>query len=155
MKKLLILSGVMLMLFAVTASAKSTGGVGLYGNIIGNSTGAGGGLGLTFRSGQFPVVGLEWNLLQNSSIVSGSLDWWVVNPENDGILSYFIGIGAYAAVNIAGSTSIFNLGGRVPLGLQLFPVDPLELFIEISPMIVFVPTIDWTVSARLGFRILM
>jgi hypothetical protein len=142
-------------MIASAAAARSSTGLGLYGNLVGNSTGAGGGLGLTLRTAAFPVIGLEWNILKDSSILSGSLDYWLVNPVNDGILSYFVGIGAYCAMATAGSTSTFNLGGRIPLGLQLFPFDPLEVFLEVSPMIIFVPTIDWKVSVRLGFRILL
>jgi hypothetical protein len=154
MKRILILSGILLMLAAGASASRPIGGIGLYGNLVGNSTGAGGGLGLTLRSGSFPVIGLEWNLLQDSSIISGSLDCWLVNPYTDSVLSYFIGIGGYAAMTTSDGSSTFNLGGRVPFGLQLFPVDQLEIFLEVSPMIIFVPTIEWRASARLGFRIL-
>ncbi len=141
----------MLMLSATAAQARDTNGIGFYGNILGNGTGANGGLGLTMRSGSFPVIGLEWN---SPSKFSGSLDVWVVNPKTDDFLSYYVGLGGYAAMTSANSTDTFNFGGRIPFGLQMFPVDPVEIFIEASPMIIFTPTIDWAVSVRLGFRIL-
>jgi len=155
MKKLLIITGMLLMLFAGTASARAVmNGIGIYGNLVGNGTGTGGGLGLTLRYSSFPILGLEWTVLPHSSILGGSLDWWVVNEPLGGIFSYYIGIGGYAAVTTVAPTSTFNFGGRVPLGLQVFPLDPLEIFLEVSPMIVFLPTMDWTVSVRLGFRVL-
>ena len=154
MKKLLILSAVLLLLSAGTASAQTMNGIGLYGNLVGNGTGAGGGMGLSLRYGSFPVIGLEWNFMQHSSIISGNLDAWLINQSIADRLSYYIGIGAYAAVTPGNPPNVFNFGGRIPFGLQLFPVDPLEVFLELSPMIIFVPAIDWTVSVRLGFRIL-
>jgi hypothetical protein len=154
MKKFLIICGMLLMLFAGTATAKAMNGIGIYGNLVGNGTGTGGGLGLTLRYSTFPVLGLEWNFLPNSSILGGSLDWWVVSQQLGGIFYYYIGIGGYAAMTTVAPTSTFNFGGRVPLGLQVYPVDQLELFLEVSPMIVFLPVMDWTVSVRLGFRVL-
>jgi hypothetical protein len=151
MKKIFLVGGLLLMLLAGAAQARDTNGIGFYGNILGNGTGANGGLGLTLRSGSFPVIGLEWN---SPSKFSGSLDVWVVNPNTDDLLSYYVGLGGYAAMTSANSTDTFNFGGRIPFGLQLFPLDPLEIFIEASPMIIFTPTIDWAVSVRLGFRIL-
>lgn len=156
MKKILILSGLFIMLMTAVASAKDQAGIGLYGNLVGNGTGAGGGIGLTLRYGTFPVIGLEWNLLNNYSLIGGSMDWWVVNLPLAGIISYYIGIGGYFAmtsVNNAPNTFIF--GGRVPLGIQVYPIDPLELFLEASPMIIVIPTIDWTISVRVGFRVLL
>ena len=151
MKRIFILTCLLLVLLAGTAIARDTNGIGFYGNLLGNGTGANGGVGLTLRSGSFPVIGLEWN---SPSKFSGSLDVWVVNPQTEDLQSYYIGLGGYAATTSANSSTTFNFGGRVPFGLQLFPVDQLEIFIEASPMIIFVPTIDWAVSVRLGFRIL-
>ena len=156
MKKILIISGMLLMLLAGNAAADRSvmNGIGIYGNLVGNGTGTGGGLGLTLRYSSFPVLGIEWNVLPNLTILGGSLDWWVINEPLGGIFSYYVGIGGYAAVNTSGQTSTFHFGGRVPLGLQVYPFDPLELFLEASPMIVFLPTMDWTLSVRLGFRVL-
>lgn len=143
------------MLMAGTAAASTTmNGAGIYGNLMGNGTGTGGGLGLTLRYSSFPVLGIEWNMLPNSSILGMSIDWWVVNQPLGGIFSYYIGVGGYAAINTAGVVNIFTFGGRVPLGLQVYPIEPLEIFLEASPMIIFIPTMDWTVSVRLGFRVL-
>ncbi len=156
MKKQLMMIGVLLLLISGTVSAKGSSGVGLYGNLVGNGTGAGGGLGLTIKSGSFPVIGLEWYLMDHSSTFGGSMDWWIVNKPLAGIISYYMGLGGYAAIKSDDSHSQngFNFGGRIPLGLQVFPIDPLELFIEVSPMIMFIPTINWTASVRLGFRVL-
>lgn len=144
---------VLFLLSAAPAGAYYSNGIGLYGNLAGNGTGAGGGAGLSLRYGQFPVIGLEWNFMPGASLIGVSLDAWLVNQTIVDRFAYYIGIGGYAAIT-GGAPNTFHFGGRIPLGLQLFPIDPLEVFLEVSPMIIFVPAIDWTLSARLGFRIL-
>ncbi|MCE5301086.1 MAG: hypothetical protein LLG37_09500 [Spirochaetia bacterium] len=153
MKKTPVALVVMFLAFAAPAWAYYSNGIGLYGNLAGNGTGAGGGAGLSLRYGQFPVIGLEWNFMPNASLIGVSLDAWLVNQSIAERFSYYAGIGGYAAIT-GDSYNTFNFGGRIPFGLQLFPADSLEVFLEISPMIVLVPAIDWTLSARLGFRIL-
>ena len=153
MKKVLLFSCLFLLMTAGLAFSKTKSSIGLYGNMVGNSTGAGGGLGLTFKYDMFPIIGMEWVYLKNSSMVGGSLDWWLVNQPMTGAFSYYIGVGGYGAVTANNSTNTFNFGGRIPVGLQIFPMDPVEVFLEASPMIIFVPTLDWTVSVRLGFRV--
>lgn len=154
MKKFILAIGIFAALVLLNPMANAMSGIGLYGNLVGNGTGTGGGGGLTIRSGSFPVIGLEWNFLPHNSIAGVSLDGWLVNQPLSDRLSYYLGIGGYAAASGTNTLDIFNFGARIPLGLQLFPVDPLEVFLEVAPMIVLVPAVDWTVSARLGFRIL-
>jgi hypothetical protein len=154
MKKLLLTGIIAVLLTVCFLPANAMSGIGLYGNLVGNGTGTGGGGGLTIRSGSFPVIGLEWNFLPHNSIAGVSLDAWLVNQPLSERLSYYLGIGGYAAASGTNTLDIFNFGARIPLGLQLFPVDPLEIFLEVAPMIILVPAVDWTVSARLGFRIL-
>jgi hypothetical protein len=154
MKKAIISCALFLMLVSGAGQLNAMSGIGLYGNLMGNGTGTGGGAGLTLRCGSFPVIGLEWNFMPHASVLGGSLDGWLVNQLLAERLSYYMGIGAYAAATGTSNPSVFTFGGRIPIGLQLFPVDPLEIFLELSPMIVFLPAIDWTVSVRLGFRIL-
>ncbi|PKL92097.1 MAG: hypothetical protein CVV21_04935 [Candidatus Goldiibacteriota bacterium HGW-Goldbacteria-1] len=153
MKKIVIVLAVLFLMSAVPAGAAYNSGIGFYGNLAGNGTGAGGGAGLTLRYGQFPVLGIEWNFMPKASLIGVSLDAWLVNHFIAERLAYYIGIGGYAAIT-GGAPNTFHFGGRVPVGLQLFPIDPLEIFLEVSPMIILVPAIDWTLSARLGFRIL-
>jgi hypothetical protein len=153
MKKILMVVGLFLILAVGTAGARNLNGIGLYGNLVGNSTGSGGGLGLSLKYGSFPVIGLEWNLVEKSSSFGGSVDYWIVNRPLTGIMYYYLGIGAFVGITSGNPSGKVNFGGRVPLGLQIFPLDPLELFLEISPMITIIPTINWTAAVRFGFRV--
>lgn len=155
MKKIMLLGAVLLLFTSgMPAAMNASNGIGIYGNLVGNGTGTGGGLGLTLRNGSFPVIGFEWNMMTGSSVIGGSLDWWITNQQLGGIFSYYMGVGGYAARTSTGGVDVFNFGGRVPLGLQVFPFQPLEIFVEVSPMIIFIPVMDWTVSVRMGFRAL-
>jgi hypothetical protein len=145
----------LLMLAAGATAARPVNGIGIYGNLLGNGSGVGGGIGATLRYGVFPVVGLEWSFLESSSVFGGNIDWWIVNQPLTDTVSFYAGVGGYAAMTTGNSVSVFRFGGRVPLGIQVFPAESLELFFEVAPMIVLLPSIiDWTVSARIGFRIL-
>ena len=156
-KKCLIICIVFLILAVVPAMAEKNGlGIGLYGKFITGDLATGGGVGLTIRYGSFPVIGLAWNFLPNSFPLDGSLDYWIINYPigNTKIFYYYLGVGGYfALMNINSSDSYFNIGARVPLGLQAYFIEPLELFIEVAPALVFYPTIRWTITGRLGFRI--
>jgi hypothetical protein len=154
MKKIMIVGIALLLLATGTAAARNQFGIGLYGNLMGNGTGAGGGLGLTLRFGTFPVIGLEWNFVNQMSTIGGSLDWWFWNPAIVEAFSFYIGAGGYASVTTINPVSTLNIGARLPLGLQFFPIDPLEIFLEGTPMITFLPGINWAVSVRIGFRVL-
>jgi hypothetical protein len=155
MKKILIACGILLMLAAGASAARALNGIGIYGNVMGNGTGAGGGLGITLRYNIFPVIGLEWSFIENSSVFGGSLDWWMLDQPLADNISCYIGVGGYAAMTTGNSFSTFRFGGRVPIGIQIFPADSLEVFLEVAPMIILLPSIiDWTASVRLGFRVL-
>lgn len=154
MKKLLVTIVAVLIMTTAVPALPAMSGIGLYGNLVGNGTGAGGGAGMTLRYGSFPVIGLEWNFMPKASIFGVSLDCWLANQPLADRLSYYFGIGGYAALTGVNTPDVFNFGGRIPIGLQLFPADPFEIFLELAPMIILYPAIDWTVSVRLGFRVL-
>ncbi len=153
MKKILCL---VILLFSVNMAfpKKSLTGLGIYGNLIGNGSGGlGGGIGLTLKFGNFPVLGLEWMLAEHYSRIAASCDYWVVNDHLTGALNYYLGIGAFAGIGIAGEYSAFDLGGRIPIGLQIYPVKNFEIFAEFAPLVGFLPTLNLNFSLRLGFRI--
>jgi len=155
MKKILIVGLLLVLLATGTAAARNQLGIGVYGNIVGNGAGAGGGFGLTIRMATFPVIGVEWNFLYLSSMIGASLDWWFLNLPITEAFSYYIGVGGYASITTADPVSTLNFGARLPIGLQVFPIEQLELFAEGTPMLTFLPTINWAISVRIGFRILL
>lgn len=133
---------VVMVLFLSVGSMYSLTGVGIFGDFMGNSTGGSGanlpGIGLTLKFGNFPVLGLKWMFAQDSINIGASCDYWAVNQHLGGILDYYLGVGLYAGLGF-GDPFRFNMGLRIPIGLQIWPVNKLELFLEIAPMLNFLP----------------
>lgn len=80
-------------------------------------------------------------------------DWWAVNENLTGIVNYYIGPGGYLGV----SSNHVDAGLRIPIGLNIYPIDSLELFLEAAPAIGLdvspepdFPTFGW--QTALGFR---
>jgi hypothetical protein len=56
-------------------------------------------------------------------------------------LHLFLGLGIYGQIFFGGAD--FEMGARIPIGLQMFLLDSvLELFAEVAPTVGFVPTIE-------------
>ena len=70
-------------------------------------------------------------------------------------LHFFLGVGAYGQLILEPTT--FDLGARIPLGLQVFLIDNvLELFLEAAPALGFLPTPHWAgFQGYVGFTILI
>lgn len=63
--------------------------------------------------------------------------------------SYGFGFGYYYGGNYA----LFGFGARLPLGLNLrFSAAPIEVYLELDPMLLVFPGIDFNIGASLGFR---
>ena len=65
--------------------------------------------------------------------------------------------GLFVNVASANSDPLVDLGLRIPVGFQVFPLDPLELFLEFAPSVgvqfsnpVTFP--NWSVQGAFGFR---
>ena len=88
---------------------------------------------LSFRLPKFPAVfGLGFTLPGGGGQSSFTLlaDWWLAQGNLVGFVNYYIGPGVF--LNISNSPL---LGIRVPVGLNAFPIKPLELFVELAPAI--------------------
>ena len=88
---------------------------------------------------------------QNSGLAA-TADWWLVQKPLEGIINYYAGPGGYLGI----SSNSVDAGLRIPFGLNIYPIDPLELFVEIAPAIGVnidpfrFPTFGW--QTALGFR---
>ncbi|HUX11868.1 MAG TPA: hypothetical protein VMW87_02520 [Spirochaetia bacterium] len=84
---------------------------------------------------QFPKLPILWgigaHLNGNESNVGLTADWWLINQNLTGILNIYVGPGLYLA-----APKPFEIGGRLPVGLNIFPLNFLELFIEAAPALV-------------------
>ncbi len=147
--------------FAIGSAAAAEGpggltGVGVYAaiNEIGSGTGdLGTGLGLSLKFGYFPVIGLEWSFRDDASRIAGSVDYWVGHElMGDTMVWYHVAIGGYAGV-LMGDNAELDLGLRLPLGLEIWPVRKFELFLDIIPLVGFLPEIDLGLGADFGLRV--
>lgn len=145
-KKVLVIAAVLLMAVAVSGFSASFGIGGAF------SLDAMGGLPssvmLSLKVPQFPVVwGLGWNLAGDSFRLGLTADWWLYSTNLVSFINLYVGPGLYLAL-----PDPFAIGARIPIGFNAFPIDPLELFLEIAPTITFIPTIDFGLQAAFGFR---
>ncbi|MGC8765449.1 MAG: hypothetical protein ACP5QT_06155 [Brevinematia bacterium] len=154
MKKLLI---TLFLLSTLSISGFSAGknltGVGIYGNLIGGGAGNfGTGIGLTLKFGNFPVLGAEW-MFGDASRIAVSCDYWIVNDHLTGALNYYLGVGGFLGIGIAHDNAAIDFGGRIPIGLQIIPVNNFEIFAEFAPLVGFFPTLNLNFALRLGIRV--
>jgi hypothetical protein len=103
-----------------------------------------------------PQVPLMFGIGVSSPIaLAVTADYWAAHGSLGSIFSWYAGVGGYLALDL-GPDATVTAGGRIPIGLQAWPVGPvLELFIEIAPAVgvVLVPTgFDWHLQGAIGLR---
>ncbi len=104
-----------------------------------------------------PIIGLSFSSGDNSFSLGVTADWWMYREPLIGIVYMYAGPGTYVNVANANDETLVDLGLRIPVGLQVFPLDPLELFLEFAPSVgvqfsnpVTFP--NWSVQGSFGFR---
>jgi hypothetical protein len=156
-----MLKKVFLVLVAVLVTSVSTpvwagplglSAIGVYGSAGSASGSLGGGVGLALKWGSFPVVGLQYNLV--SAKVNASFDYYVIDAKGfASSFSYFLGAGGYAGIGTSGSGAAFDLGLRIPVGVQFWPVSGLELFASPVLTIPLLPSPQVGFGAEFGLRV--
>jgi len=103
------------------------------------------------------VFGLGATLGSNVSVIGLTADYWAVNAKLVDALNYYVGFGGYLTIVANDNNNALGLGGRIPVGLNIFPIKPLELFLEVAPTIgvglgdpVTFPV--WGLQGAFGFR---
>ncbi|HEY9595023.1 MAG TPA: hypothetical protein VHE79_11130 [Spirochaetia bacterium] len=154
MKKKVLIVLIALALCATSAfAAKGTLGIGGEGSLY---FGSAGGLPmsamLTLKLPSFPLyLGIG---ISTDPALALTADYWFAHGNVTGILDYYAGIGGYGFLDF--NPTNLAVGGRIPLGLQLWPFGRVfEIFIEIAPAvgITLIPTaFDWHLQGALGFR---
>ena len=87
---------------------------------------------ITFRLPKFPaVLGIGGTITSDGgpSSLAVMSDWWLAQGKLVGYVNYYVGPGLFAQVASGG----INAGFRVPIGLDVYPIKPLELFVEVAP----------------------
>ena len=133
-KKILVLVSALLIFSAANAFSWGIGGA--FGLPLGDDVPGANAL-LSLKVDQFPfIMGIGFSIGQDTANFGFTADWHMIRQNLTGMLNWYAGPGLYVAY--AGDT--FHLGGRVPVALYIFPIDALELFVEVAP----------TLSAGLG-----
>ena len=118
-------------------------GVGI---IIGEPTG------LSLKFGNFPVLGIAWSF-ENFLLVN--CDYWFHNPTLSEPFFWYAGIGGKVGFGEfkKDEGNKIGLGVRVPVGLQVFLIkNKLELFGEIVPGILLIPSTGFDIDGGIGLR---
>ncbi len=126
--------------------------VGVYGS-AGSSAGAlGGGIGLSLKWRSFPVVGLQYDLAQ--ARLNASADYYVVDAKGfSGPFSYFVGAGGYVGIGSSSGGVSFDLGLRLPVGIQYWPLKGFELFLSPVLTVPLFPSPQVGFGAEFGVRV--
>jgi hypothetical protein len=81
-------------------------------------------------------------------------DYWLGHGNLASIFSWYAGVGGY--LSFAPNPALFVIGGRIPIGLQMWPLgQSLEVFLEVAPAVGLsvIPTgFDWHFQGALGLR---
>ncbi|MCP4724188.1 MAG: hypothetical protein GY863_04090 [bacterium] len=153
MKKTILISIFILVAASFSLSAMAIGASYSL-NVTESAAGDGA---LTFKLTELPpVFGLSFGGNSDYFRLGATADIWMYHKPLVSIVSIYIGPGAYINLGI-GDTSTIALGARVPVGFQIFPLEPLELFLELAPRfgIQLTPDIDFPqlgLQGALGFR---
>jgi len=133
-RKVVIIALVLLVAIAVPMSF-ATGVGAAFGLPLGDGL-PGSSLMLSLKVPQIPfLMGLGFALGEDTFQFGLTGDWWVANGNLFSFINYYLGPGFYL-----GYSGNLLVGGRFPIGLNVYPIKNLELFLEIAP----------TVSVRLS-----
>ncbi len=153
MKKTAIL--VLIALVVLSTGAFAAGGFAIGGEGAWYFAGTGGlpaGAMLMLKLPQFPLmlgIGVTFPLS-----VGLTADYWIAQGTIVSIFAWYVGVGGYASIDV--SPVDVSVGGRIPIGLQIWPLGKtLEIFLEAAPAVgvSFIPTeFGWHIQGALGLR---
>jgi hypothetical protein len=131
-KKKIIVLCLLTVFFAVTSiSALSLDAIGGSFSLDVAGGGAIPGAALSLRLDNSPLLfGTGFTIGKDAFSFGFTVDYWMYHTNLGKVISMYIGPGAYISY-----ANALNLGLRVPIGFQFFPIEPLELFIELAPSI--------------------
>ena len=132
--RLVILAVVLMGAVAVTASAKGSGwAVGGEVSLMIGDTGGLPAFGMvTFHVPQIPLMFGVGISSSSPLVVGATVDYWFAHGNLSSLFSWYAGVGGY--LQAGGDTTA--VGGRIPLGLQVWPVgSTLEIFAELAPAV--------------------
>ena len=108
---------------------------------------------LSLKVSQVPfLMGIGFNINENTAAFGFTGDWWVSNQNLFSFINYYLGPGFYL-----GYANRLLLGGRFPIGLNVYPVKNLELFLEFAPTLAVgigdsITFPEWGFQSAFGLR---
>ncbi|GAB1455468.1 MAG: hypothetical protein RBT62_08595 [Spirochaetia bacterium] len=108
---------------------------------------------LSLKVSELPfLMGLGFNIGQNSVSFGLTGDWWVANQNLFSFVNYYLGPGFYL-----GYANRLLVGGRFPVGLNVYPVKNFELFLEVAPTLAVgigdsITFPEWGFQSAFGLR---
>ena len=130
MRKKFVISLIALVIVSTSASAMAIGGAFSLDALGGGAYGAA----LSLKLDDFqPVLGISARGGGGTMNIGLTADWWMYHEPLAGIISLYVGPGGYLVATGLGGDANMDIGARVPVGFQIFPIDPLEIFVELAP----------------------
>lgn len=128
MKKTKVLVLVLVMA-TVAATAGFSWGIGAAAGISPLGGLPGSNVMLSVAPPEIPIVfGVGLAIGENTFQVGITADWWLVNQNLFSFVNLYVGPGLYVGISNG-----VDLGARVPVGINIWPLDFLEIFLEIAP----------------------
>ncbi|OJF76559.1 MAG: hypothetical protein BKP49_06175 [Treponema sp. CETP13] len=117
----------------LSTSAIFAAGIGIQaGSDVANSGNSS--LDVTFKLDQYPLIFAVGIPSFDPLSIGVTGDYWIVNENISGPLNYYIGVGAFADLYISDSYSGFDIGPRLPIGINtFFAKNVLELYLQMAP----------------------
>lgn len=137
-----------LLLLAIAVPMSFATGVGVAAGIQPLGGLPGSNVMLSLKVDQLPfLLGLGFTIGQDVFQFGLTGDYWVANSNLFSFVNYYLGPGFYV-----GYSNSLLLGGRLPIGLNVYPIKNLELFVEVAPTLAiqFSDPIDFPVFGIQG-----
>jgi len=84
---------------------------------------------LSVKVPQLPMLwGVGLQLSENDFNMAFTADWWLYQQNLVSFLKLYVGPGLYLSL-----PNRIEFGGRVPIGINAYPIEVLELFLEVAP----------------------
>ena len=130
-------------LLSGVASAESDVGVGL---VLGYPTG------FTFQSEKISSIHLGYAFNFGGSSIRSNIDHWFYTSKLSSESIWYVGGGLAVGAFLSPTTLALEVAGRVPVGIQYYPAETIELFAEVAPTFAIFPQTAIGVSPAVGLR---